>query len=113
MGELTSNPDDSERSPYGAPAFFKYVWNPDNVQGSGHTYIAPGPVAIWGFSHKSTYAEDARVERSAWQYNRAFPGMCFSVLTPEGEYGFSHMSNGIEEISRDEFEAARARGWRP
>jgi hypothetical protein len=35
---------------------------------------------------------------------------CFSVVAPAGEIG-THPLAAVTEISREEFEAARARGW--
>jgi hypothetical protein len=50
------------------------------------------------------HLESAR--RRGYMFSR-----CYSVACPDGELGVTHVST-MEPITREQFEAARARGWR-
>jgi len=69
------------------------------------------PIVIYGRVYESEYPEDRyhmtephmRNKRLAW---------CFSQVAPEGETGNVHVANMHIKITRDMFEAAKAREWR-
>jgi hypothetical protein len=111
-----------EREPYapwadaGQPLFFRRRYGGDpqpTFEQGGMLYVDMSPSqAIWiyGFSAQSEYAEDRALEREVWERRRAFWAWCFSVMEPRGEPG-SVPLDAVEEISREEFEAAAERGW--
>lgn len=74
--------------------------------------LAGQRVVIFGYSTRSPYDEDRRVEEADWLRNGRFPAVCFSVLEPTGEYGPVPMAEAFA-ISREEFETARDSGWDP
>lgn len=67
------------------------------------------PLLIYGRKIVSPYAEDAayirRIERQGLIYTESF-----SVACVDGETG-SHPLDELTEITKDEFDQARARGW--
>lgn len=79
----------------GAPSFFKRVW-----QG----------LVIYGWAQKSYYPEDARQEKFAWENNRSFLSVCFSIVEPEGELGFTRV-DAVKEITKEEFMEAAKNDW--
>jgi hypothetical protein len=68
------------------------------------------PIYIYGYSYDSEYAEDRVLQRDAWERARRFWACCFSVMCPEGEPGSVPLDE-VEPITREDFEAAAARGW--
>ena len=102
----------------GAPRYWRRVWNPP---GSGTTRdvggvlvvkpeVPEGGLVIYGYGRQSAYAEDRPAEDNAWRNGR-FSAECFSQTCPEGEWGSVPLAE-VQEITLDEFEAARARGWK-
>lgn len=69
----------------------------------------PGGLVIFGRKVQSTYAEDAEAMAKYERQGLVF-AECFSVWCEDGELG-SHPLATVTEISREEFEAARERGW--
>jgi hypothetical protein len=121
MTEFLPGPDTATPYP-GSPPFFKRYYNTLNVplvqspldgaQHGAETIITPQmAIMIYGYSCRSPYPEDSAAEAIAWDRSKAFPSVCFSEVEPEGEYGFTPMSQ-VLEISREEFDKARERGWR-
>ena len=112
------NPNDWKPFP-GVPRFFRRVWNPPYAGttrelGDNTVYITPsvpdGGLVIYGFSARSNYQEDLPIEQNAWNINKAFPAICFSVVETLGEYGFVPV-NDIEEITEEEFFEAKERNF--
>lgn len=72
-----------------------------------------GVLHIYGYQAGSPYAEDRAYEQAGWRSGRWFPCMCFSVETGDtGDYGSVQLAD-VVEITSEQFEAARQRGWRP
>lgn len=107
----------------GAPPFWKRIWNPvhagtvrEEIIG-GHPFtvhtpdVPKGGLVIYGYSARSRFEEDHRYENMRWKAREEFPSYCFSIREPDGEYGFTPLSE-VEEISEEEFDEARKRGWR-
>lgn len=93
-----------------APRFFKRDWpGPLDRLVPDAVVLNPG-VTIYGYAAMSWIAEDHPLERRRWEQRRAFGAWCFSVAEPDGEWG-DHPADAVTEITREEFEAARARGW--
>ena len=63
------------------------------------------PLTIWGYSCRSTYAEDWEVEDTSYGRRHSFPSMCFSEIEVDGEYGFTPL-DAAQEITRSELENA-------
>jgi hypothetical protein len=114
---------DYEQEPYapfadgGQPLYFKrrYGGNPQpdrEIDGILHVDMSPAQ-AIWiyGYSVTSRYAEDKPQERFAWNERGSFLTWCYSVMEPRGEPGFVPLAE-VQEITREEFEAAAAAKWR-
>lgn len=52
------------------------------------------------------------LERMDSSYARGYRfGWCYSEVEPDGELGSTHVSTMLRKITREEFEAAKARGW--
>jgi hypothetical protein len=113
---------DYEREPYaqwaddGQPLFWRraYGGNPQPAfEYGGMLYVDMSParqIWIYGYSAPSQFKEDHPLERETWERRRAFPAWCYSVMEPRGEPGIVPL-DAVEEISREEFEAAAARDW--
>jgi hypothetical protein len=111
-----------EREPYapfadeGQPLFFRrrYGGNPQPQHERDNTiFVDLSPAqAIWiyGYSYQSEYPEDRALDPEVWQRRRAFFAWNHSVMEPRGEPGYVPL-DAVEEISREEFEAAAARDW--
>jgi hypothetical protein len=81
-------PTPSEATPYpGAPQFFRREWN---------------GLTIFGYSCRSSYAEDLYLEDETWARRHAFPAVCMSKVEPDGEYGSVPLSD-VTEITEAEF----------
>lgn len=82
---------------------------PEEFQGAeeGVPLAAEG-LAIYG-RRVMPLAEDKRVVRG-WESRGLVWSECYSVICTEGEVG-THPLAAVTEITREEFEAARARGW--
>jgi hypothetical protein len=99
----------------GQPLFFKRQWggNPQEpFERDGIVYVsmAPAePVTIYGYSIRLT-GEDADAARYAWSMRESFCSWCYSVMEPRGEPGFVPLAE-VQEITREEFEAAAAERW--
>jgi hypothetical protein len=99
----------------GAPAYFLRIWDTTDIPElqihDGQAIITPRfeNLRIYGFHARSRYTEDREDEPRLWRLGR-FPAWCFSTEVPEGEPGFVSASD-VQEISMEEFEAARRRGW--
>jgi hypothetical protein len=84
---------------------------PEDVQKGGFDIpISDDALVIYGRKIVSRYPEDADYLRQLEAQGSIFTE-CFSVAAPTGEIG-SHPVRELTEISREEFEAARARGWK-
>lgn len=84
---------------------------PEVMKFGSMTVVTPQVVAvIYGFSCRSPYPEDAPYEDERWEVAGEFMSVCFSVMEPNGEFGFTPIEE-VTEISREEFEAARDHGW--
>lgn len=100
----------------GAPKYWKRSYTTTDtpeVQHTDHAVIITPQfdnLMIYGFSVKSPYEEDAPYEALTFGRGR-FPGYCFSVVSPDGEYGTTPLSE-VEEITEQEFNEARERGWK-
>jgi hypothetical protein len=83
---------------------------PEQAQGEGVPVpMASEPLVIYGRKIDSRYPEDQEYLRLLETQDCIFTES-FSVAAPTGEIG-SHPVRELEEISREEFEAARERGW--
>lgn len=52
------------------------------------------------------------LERMDSSYERGYRfGWCYSEVEPDGELGSTHVSTMTRKISKEEFEAAKERGW--
>jgi hypothetical protein len=113
------------RTPYarfadgGQPLYFRRRYGqeteppvPPPFPGAVVVSLAPAePITIYGYSYQSSYAEDRAHDPETWNRRRAFFAWCCSVMEPRGEPGYVPL-DAVEEISREEFEAAAERGWR-
>lgn len=99
---MNYTPDELERFP-GVPAYFKR-WTLDPF--GNHERLI-----VYGFSARSRYPEDHPQEDEAFRENQFFPSVGFSINEPNGEYGFTPLTDVIE-ITRDEFLNAQRRHWR-
>lgn len=74
-----------------------------------HVPLSEGALVIYGRKIVSRYPEDAdyirRLEADGGIFTESF-----SVAAPTGEIGAQPLSE-VTEITREEFEQARARGW--
>jgi len=101
------------------PNYFKRLLdethNPQVVHETQHAVFfnlnAGQRFTIYGFAKKSNYPEDISIERRIWKDRKAFCAMNFSVKEPDGELGFVPI-NTITPITQEEFEEAKAKGWR-
>jgi hypothetical protein len=83
---------------------------PEDAQAGGLDIpIRDDALVIYGRRIVSSYPEDADYLRQLEAQGSIFTE-CFSVAAPTGEIG-SHPVRELTEITREEFEAARARGW--
>ena len=57
---------------------------------------SPGLVRIYGYSCRSPHPEGHKLEDWLWARHKAFPAVCFSSLTPGGEYAFTPVAAVIE-----------------
>lgn len=64
-----------------------------------------GVLAICGFSIKSTFEEDWKLEEEAYERSGTFMAWNYSVMSPEGELGFVPFTE-VAVISQEEFEKA-------
>jgi hypothetical protein len=100
----------------GQPLFFKRRWggNPhEPFERDGIVYVSMSPaeaITIYGYSIR-LYGEDADQARYAWSMRESFYTWCYSVMEPRGEPGFVPLAE-VQEITREEFEAAAAAKWR-
>lgn len=80
-------------------------------EGIEHISLLPesGALLIYGRKVTSSYAEDAAYVNSCEARGLIFTES-FSVACVDGEIG-THPIATVTEISREQFEAARARGW--
>lgn len=88
---------------------------PDNVFDTRVSFPTT-PLHIYGYAIRSRYAEDIDSERWSWEHRRTFLSNCFSLIEPDGELGFTpapEASPFVQEITKEQFEAAMARGWKP
>lgn len=111
----THHGEDYEFYP-GAPKYFKYIYDTTGIPPVQHprpdwSVLTPQfrQLAIYGFSVKSPFPEDDHIEARAFK-NGYFMGYCFSTVEPEGEYGSTPLAD-VTEITEQEFEEARKRGW--
>jgi hypothetical protein len=109
-------PDPKTVTPHeGAPRFFRRVWDPGIYDTGGNQWgmpviqIAMEPITIYGYAAMSPYIEDHEVEERVWARGD-FGAWCFSVAEVNGEWGFTPLED-VEEISEEEFNAARERGF--
>lgn len=72
--------------------------------------VAGMRLIIYGYSTRSPYPEDRHAEEQAWETYRMFPAVSFSVAATGGEYGGVPLAE-VAEITEEEFELARGRGW--
>jgi hypothetical protein len=79
------------------------------VAGGVNVQMSEDALVIYGRKIVSRYPEDEEYLRMLEAQGSIFTE-CFSVAAPTGEIG-SHPVRELTEISREEFEAARARGW--
>lgn len=87
------------------PRYSKRIWTGPVY---GATRPTPdAPLTIYVEAIRSTFPEDWPSEREAWRARRAFMGRCYSVVEPEGEIGFTALSD-VVEISAEEFRGAMA-----
>lgn len=82
---------------------------PEGFRGAAETVplVADGLV-IYG-RRVQPLSEDARVVRD-WESRGLVWSECYSVECTEGEVG-THPLSAVTEITREEFEIARGRGW--
>ena len=83
---------------------------PEGVPTAVNVPLADEPLVIYGRRIVSRYPEDDGYLRQLEEQGSIFTE-CFSVAAPTGEIG-SHPVRELTEITREEFEAARARGWK-
>lgn len=69
----------------------------------------PDGLVIYGRAVRSRYEEDRAIEAEQRARGLVF-SECFSVMCLDGELG-THPLATVTAISREEFEAARERGW--
>ena len=67
-------------------------------------------LTIYGEHFPSTYEEDEGPLAEVWERRKAFQAMCYSVHVLNGEPGLVALKD-VTEITKEEFEAAKARGW--
>ena len=79
------------------------------AQEVGAIPISEDSLVIYGRRIVSSFPEDADYLRTLEAQGSIFTES-FSVAAPTGEIG-SHPVQELTEITREEFEAARARGW--
>jgi hypothetical protein len=115
--------DDATPYPEG-PRYFVRDWNlarstltplrysADRFQGFGAPLqllsATPGLVRIFGYSCRSPHPGDRALEEWLWAHHKAFPAICFSALTPGGEYAFTPAA-AVTEITLDSLESELAR----
>jgi hypothetical protein len=56
----------------------------------------PGLVRIYGYSCRSPHPEHRELEDWLWERHKAFPAVCFSTVTPYGEYAFTPAAAAVE-----------------
>lgn len=100
------------------PLYFVRSWGgpadqpgqlPDNVLDT-RMYFKDAALMIYGYAIVSQYEEDGDYEQQAWNNRRNFLSYCFSEIEPSGEMGFT-CADDVQEITEEEFAAARERGW--
>lgn len=75
--------------------------------GDHFAYVHHSGVPIFGEVIESTeYEEDSARE------NGFIFGRCYSELCPNGELGDTHVTHITHKVSKEDFERARANGWR-
>jgi hypothetical protein len=86
---------------YGSPTLYEAVPFPGAPRFFVRDYNAGlnAPLTIWGYSCRSTYAEDWQVEETAWGRQHSFPSVCFSAVEPDGEYGMTPL-DAAQEVDR-------------
>lgn len=89
--------------PYGGPSKVMFAGQEIDVIG------LDAELMIYGYKVTTDDPHDAAIMESAEQRGYIFT-QSFSVACVEGEPG-SHPMSELREITRDEFEAAQARGW--
>ena len=93
----------------GQPLYFvrRYVGPPERP--GVFSLVAPGEtLMIYGYSFRLT-GSDAAVAQDAWKRHRRFMAWCSSAREP-GEMGFVPLDD-VEEITREQYEAAAEAGW--
>lgn len=99
------------------------------VYGSYWVTLYPDYGDLWVFGYVLTEEESYRseieagadpeearytAERLRDSYARGYRfGKAYSVITPEGEYGSTHVASIAMPITKEQFEQARRDGWRP
>jgi hypothetical protein len=68
----------------------------------------PGVVRIYGYSCRSPHPEERALEDLLWARHKAFPAVCFSALSPGGEYVFTPAA-AVVEIAVESLELELAR----
>lgn len=106
-------PPVSDATPYpDGPRYFFRDWNlarstltplhyhANRFQGFGQPLqllgATPGHVRIYGYSCRSAHPEIRKLEDWLWARHKAFPAICFSTLTPSGEYAFTPAAAVVE-----------------
>lgn len=98
-----------KRAPDGTLVVQVDVLGEDAPDGERDASLAGPGLVIYGRGVQSSYEEDEWHLSGLARRGLVF-SECFSVQCEEGEVG-SHPLAALTEISRDEFEAARGRGW--
>jgi hypothetical protein len=70
------------------------------------------PLVIFGEIYESPYAEDREHLAEPHMANKRL-AKCYSVMCEDGESGSIHISTMHLKLTKEEFEEARARGWKP
>lgn len=125
MDMLTEYPPVTPESKLGptCPTYFHRTYGgaadqpgelPDNVF-DARVSFPTSPLHIYGYAIRSRFTEDHAHERLMWDERRSFMSVCFSLIEPDGEIGFTPAPEAaprVEEITKQQFEAAMAKGWR-
>lgn len=106
-----------EQRAIGYGDYFIRIWE-------GNPFMGPGHLTIYGHvTPRDTFMKEEKElgagdDELSWtmhshddSYRRGFRfGWHYSVVEPDGELGSTHIST-MKKITREEFEAAKARGW--
>jgi len=117
MPTANGSPTVYEAVPFpGVPPYFHRRWSPSEGKSPALDIgmeLMGESLDIFGYSCRSTFPEDWPTEDDAFKAQGAFPGICFSVREPDGEYGFTPVQ-AVTAIELWELEAALANlgvGW--